>query len=158
MNTVNWRVDDPDLRWVSYVDWGAGYYYPTLRKMFDTFFRGDFQHYGKDVFLEHYKEMCAIVPPENLLEYDVSQGWEPLCHLLGQHVPHEQFPQGNDSNGFIERSRLRNRMQACNVTVRIFVNFFIIASVWALFAKMQLSSRSARQIDHVTYFIHIAMV
>ncbi len=135
MKTVNWRVNDSSLRWLSYVDWGAGYYYPMLRKMFDTFFRGDFEKYGKDVFREHYEEIRRVVPPENLLEYEVSQGWEPLCRFLGQCIPSEKFPQGNDIHSFVERTRMRNRMQACNAALRVLINVIIVVSLWLLFAK-----------------------
>jgi hypothetical protein len=132
MNTVNWRVNDPELRMLSYVDWGAGLYYPMLRKMFDTFFRGDFAVHGKAVFQEHYKEIRGLVPAENLLEYRVGDGWGPLCRFLGQDIPSEPFPQSNDVGKFVERSRRRNRMQACNVACRFSVLSLGLGLLWFL--------------------------
>eukprot|EP00585_Thalassiosira_rotula_P012744 CAMPEP_0196130150 /NCGR_PEP_ID=MMETSP0910-20130528/614_1 /TAXON_ID=49265 /ORGANISM="Thalassiosira rotula, Strain GSO102" /LENGTH=316 /DNA_ID=CAMNT_0041389389 /DNA_START=46 /DNA_END=996 /DNA_ORIENTATION=- len=36
------------------------------------------------------------VPPEKLLEFDVRQGWVPLCKFLGDSVPEGKFPHIND--------------------------------------------------------------
>ncbi|KKA28573.1 hypothetical protein TD95_002916 [Thielaviopsis punctulata] len=116
MRTVYWRVTDPELRWLSYFNWAAGMYYPMLKKFFDTFFRGDFPNQGKEVFLQHYEEVRQLVPPERLLEFSVSEGWEPLCKFLGDEIPkNEPFPRVNDNHDFVDRSRRRNRMQMLNV-------------------------------------------
>ena len=48
------------------------------------------------MFDDHVAEIKAIVPPEQLFEYDVTQGWEPLCRFLNVPVPEEEFPSGND--------------------------------------------------------------
>ncbi|KAI9054587.1 hypothetical protein LZ554_001740 [Drepanopeziza brunnea f. sp. 'monogermtubi'] len=116
MRTVYWRATDPELRYLSYVDWASGMYYPMLRKFFDTFFRGDFPNQGKQVFLEHYEEVRRLVAPDKLLEYKVQDGWGPLCEFLGHPVPKDRaFPNVNDNHDFVARSRRRNRMQMLNV-------------------------------------------
>lgn len=39
-----------------------------------------------------------MVPRENLLEYQIQDGWEPLCKFLGKNIPSEvPFPNGNDT-------------------------------------------------------------
>eukprot|EP00198_Chlamydomonas_reinhardtii_P010931 XP_001700268.1 predicted protein [Chlamydomonas reinhardtii] len=49
-------------------------------------FRGHFT--DKDfVFDEHYAEVRRLVPRQQLLEYDVRQGWGPLCDFMGRPVP-----------------------------------------------------------------------
>ena len=103
---------------MSRYDWGAGHYYPMLRKFFDTFFKGDFPLYGKQVFREHYAEIRKLVPAERLLEYKVSEGWEPLCKFLGHTVPVQDFPQGNSVSEFRSRCHLRNKNQMRNVAFR----------------------------------------
>lgn len=55
-------------------------------------------------FNEHNEEVRQTVPPEKLLEYEVKQGWEPLCEFLGVPVPDEPFPRTNTREMF--RSRL----------------------------------------------------
>ena len=119
LRTVYWRATDPELRALSHVNWAARMYYPMLKKFFDTFFEGDFPNRGKDVFLRHYEEVRSLVPPERLLEYKVSDGWEPLCEFLGVAVPrNEKFPNVNDNRDFVSRSRRRNRRQALNVALQ----------------------------------------
>jgi len=50
----------------------------------------------KDKLVEAYDldnaEVRKAVPADQLLEYNVSQGWEPLCEFLGKPVPDEPFP------------------------------------------------------------------
>ncbi|ORY62132.1 P-loop containing nucleoside triphosphate hydrolase protein [Pseudomassariella vexata] len=121
MKTVYWRVTDHELRWLSNFSWAASMYYPMLKKFFDTFFEGDFPNRGKDVYKRHYENVKSLVPPENLLEFRVQDGWEPLCEFLGERVPYGQkFPKVNDNNDFVDRSRRRNRMQMLNVLAQIF--------------------------------------
>lgn len=118
LKTVDWRANDPELRAVAKWDWGAGLYHPMLRKFWDCFFKGDFETYGKDVFREHYANIRELVPKENLLEFKVSQGWEPLCEFLDVPVPSGKFPHTNDTEGFVDRCKARNRAQMYNVAFR----------------------------------------
>lgn len=41
-------------------------------------------------------DVVASVPPERLLVFEVSQGWEPLCAFLDVPVPDTAFPHVND--------------------------------------------------------------
>jgi hypothetical protein len=140
MRTVYWRVTDPELRFLQYFSWAAGMYYPMLRKFFDTFFEGDFPNRGKAVFKKHYQEVRDLVPKENLLEFRVTQGWEPLCEFLGERVPlGTKFPNVNDNSDFVTRSRRRNRMQMLNVLMKfmeicaiIGVAFILLTMLWRM--------------------------
>lgn len=40
------------------------------------------------------------VPAERLLEWEVQDGWEPLCEFLGKEVPRQDFPSSNNPKGF----------------------------------------------------------
>jgi hypothetical protein len=53
-----------------------------------------------EVFLRHNESVRQAVPADRLLEYEVKQGWEPLCEFLGVAVPAEPFPHLNDSASF----------------------------------------------------------
>ncbi len=128
MRTVYWRVTDPELKYLQYFSWAASMYYPMLKKFFDTFFLGDFEHRGKEVFNRHYAEVRSLVPKENLLEFRVQDGWAPLCEFLGQHIPMgSKFPNVNDNSDFVSRSRRRNRMQMLNVGARFLELAFLFA-------------------------------
>ena len=59
------------------------------------------------------------MPKENLLEYKMGEGWQPLCDFLEVPVPQgKKFPRTNDTDGFVDRCRRRNRMQMLNVLFR----------------------------------------
>jgi hypothetical protein len=83
------------------------------------FWEGDFEKNGKRRFNEYYAEIRSMVPAENLLEYKMGEGWKPLCDFLEVPVPEgRKFPRTNDTDGFVDRCRKRNRMQMLNVAFR----------------------------------------
>lgn len=49
-----------------------------------------------DILQAHKDKVRQLVPKEQLLEMDLSDGWEPLCKFLGVPVPNEPFPRAND--------------------------------------------------------------
>lgn len=137
MRTVYWRANDPELKWLSRHDWAAGMYYPVLKKLFDCFFEGDFTNKGKEIFQRHYAEVRSLVPREKLLEYRVTEGWEPLCQFLEQPVPKGiPFPKINEEVDFVASSRRRNRNQMENCVVRWtlqgVVSIIMVIGTWRL--------------------------
>jgi hypothetical protein len=73
-------------------------------------FDGNFEdrQHAIEVFEQHNEEVKKHVPPEQLLEYQVSEGWEPLCEFLGVEVPKDKpFPRLNDTASFNERIQQR---------------------------------------------------
>ena len=55
------------------------------------------------VFARHNDEVRATIAAERLLEFRVSEGWEPLCEFLDRAVPDEPFPRVNDREEFVKR-------------------------------------------------------
>lgn len=55
------------------------------------------------VYKAHNEAVKRALPPERLLVYDVSQGWEPLCRHLGVAVPAGPFPRTNSTDEFLAR-------------------------------------------------------
>jgi hypothetical protein len=55
-------------------------------------------------FERHTADVIATIPPERLLVYRVTDGWEPLCAFLGVDVPDESFPHTNDRESFARRN------------------------------------------------------
>jgi hypothetical protein len=87
-----------------------------------TLYKGDFAIYGKAVFTNYYAELRATVPADNLLEYRMGKGWGPLCEFLEVDVPKgKKFPHTNDTDGFVDRCKARNRAQMMNVAFRALV-------------------------------------
>lgn len=54
-------------------------------------------------FESHNARVSATVPPERLLQWQASQGWEPLCSALGVPVPDEPFPRVNTREEWASR-------------------------------------------------------
>ena len=51
-------------------------------------------------FQKWNEEVETFVPPHQLLVFDVSQGWGPLCKFLELPVPDLPFPKENDITAF----------------------------------------------------------
>jgi hypothetical protein len=106
-------VRDPERWWNSYskllglVSKATLFnFVPMFRKfsamnthLMEHVFDGTLDTLGKDAYiaqyLRHIDEVKATVPAERLLVYSVTEGWEPLCHFLGQPVPDKPFPHAN---------------------------------------------------------------
>jgi len=80
---------------------------PLFKQMVDDLiWNGTFQ--GKfldraaaiEIFEAHIAQVKATVPPEQLLVYNVKEGWAPLCAFLGVPVPETPFPRLNDRETF----------------------------------------------------------
>ena len=52
----------------------------------------------------HNREVRRCIPAHRLLEFQASQGWEPLCAFLGVPVPGEPFPRTNSRDEFWEHA------------------------------------------------------
>ena len=59
----------------------------------------------RQIYLDHYAHVRAVVPKERLLEFDAAEGWGPLCEFLGHDVPEGPYPRVNDTEGFVEYHR-----------------------------------------------------
>ena len=62
-------------------------------------FGGKFEdkHHAIEVFDRHNEEVRRRVPQDQLLVYEVKQGWGPLCEFLGVEEPDKPFPRLNDT-------------------------------------------------------------
>ncbi len=60
--------------------------------------------YYKDIaingFNRHYDTIKELIPQDRLLEYDFTQGWEPLCDFVGKDVPDAAMPHLNKNTMF----------------------------------------------------------
>ena len=72
--------------------------------VWDGTFDGRFadREFAVRTFEEHNAAVRRAVPTERLLEFEVAQGWEPLCDFLDRPVPDKPFPRLNDSVAFQE--------------------------------------------------------
>ena len=56
-----------------------------------------------DGFVAHNEAVKATIPTDQLLVYEVRQGWGPLCEFLNVPAPDEPFPRTNDRAEFWDR-------------------------------------------------------
>jgi hypothetical protein len=136
-STLNWRYNDKVLYWLSFVDWGYRLYAPMYAMMWDRFFEGDFDKNAKLVFEKHSAELKSLVPAGRLLEYDVREGWGPLCRFLEVDKPDQPFPSGNDKDGFRSSCRSKDLSKAgkfvrnvCLGVIAVFVCGKMVERVW----------------------------
>lgn len=65
----------------------------------------DFGRFGKEWYREHYGGLEEELrgSGREWLNWEVRDGWEPLCGFLGVEVPGKEFPNENSSGGFDKR-------------------------------------------------------
>ena len=59
------------------------------------------------VYEKHNAEVRSMIPAVRLLEFDVGEGWGPLCEFLDRPVPEAPFPRVNSTDEF--QTRISNR-------------------------------------------------
>jgi hypothetical protein len=76
-------------------------------RIWDETFGGRFsdRQHAIEVFQRHNREVVDYVPSDRLLVYELGQGWQPLCALLGVSLPDEPFPHVNDTESFRDYNR-----------------------------------------------------
>ena len=50
----------------------------------------------EESYYKHIERVRAMIPPDKLLEFNLNQGWKPLCEFLGMPVPDTKMPHVND--------------------------------------------------------------
>jgi len=72
------------------------------RMLWEKQFQGRFEDtvYAEEVFNRHTEEVKAHVPANQLLVYDVRDGWGPLCEFLEVTAPTEPLPHLNKKENF----------------------------------------------------------
>jgi hypothetical protein len=58
--------------------------------------RHDFGSIDADMYGKHNQRVRETVPPGQLLEYNVKQGWGPLCEFLEVPIPDTPYPRLNE--------------------------------------------------------------
>ncbi|MGA8205479.1 MAG: sulfotransferase family protein [Woeseiaceae bacterium] len=56
-----------------------------------------------EAFVAHSDAVRAVIPADQLLEFEVREGWEPLCGFLELPVPDDAFPHTNSREEFWAR-------------------------------------------------------
>lgn len=87
--------------------------------------------YAKECFLEHNERVRKGVDPERFLEFELGNGWEPLCKFLGVPVPNKPYPRVNNMEEFNEGAGEADAMIVGGM-VKPWLNFALPLTVAAL--------------------------
>eukprot|EP00415_Alexandrium_ostenfeldii_P004324 UN4324 len=105
-----------------------------------------------DGYIRHNEEVRRAVPPERLLEFNVKQGWDPLCRFLGLPVPEEPFPWrdytkafGKKDRGFVFSRKGWERLvwPILSLLVAACTPCCLVAAICRRFCRRRAASRSA---------------
>lgn len=111
--------------WGPVPDFIIGYVEPLLgtkggmagRKMLLGFFEAkdvdELRKNGKAAWERHHRRIKELVPPDQLLEFNMKDGWGPLCNFLGEEEPAEDtpFPWVNESAALKQKVIERHTQQ-----------------------------------------------
>lgn len=97
---------------------------------------GEPQRPTRAMWERHIAHLKKVVPKERLFFFDVRDGWEPLCNILGVPVPKDMpFPKMNDAQAmedFMKKSVQRGLMAWAGIAVSLGV----VGYYGAKFAKV----------------------
>lgn len=93
---------------------------------------------NKEVAIQSYEEHNArvreVIPPELLLEYNVNQGWDPLCKFLEvPNCPNTPFPKTNSATS-IQVQALSSFLSP--VIAALFVLWYMFSQIFLRFTGM----------------------
>ncbi|MEO3755802.1 sulfotransferase family protein [Streptomyces sp. B6B3] len=74
--------------------------------------RFDDREHAIAVYRAHQAEVRATVPADRLVEFEVGQGWGPLCAGLGVPVPATAFPRVNTTDEYLHRAQRAGALPA----------------------------------------------
>jgi Sulfotransferase domain len=89
---------------------------------------------GREAYLRHNAHVRAVAPKDKFLEFNVKQGWGPLCEFLEVPVPKIPFPRVNDTAtflSFIEDMRKEAALQLLRSIGTMVASFAVLgAALW----------------------------
>ncbi|KAL3419133.1 hypothetical protein PVAG01_09355 [Phlyctema vagabunda] len=72
----------------------------AMRSLADLYHKhvwdNDIPKNGRRAFREHNELVAKVSPKERFLEYQVKDGWDPLCEFLEKDIPNIPFPRSDD--------------------------------------------------------------
>ena len=73
----------------------------------------------------------SVVPKEDLLIWNVKDGWEPLCSFLGKEIPDEPIPHDNKTGDieFLRNYGYKHKMYALGMNVLLKNLLFFVIKV-----------------------------
>lgn len=98
---------------------------------------GEQEPLSQDVYHKHMAWLKDTVPTDQLVFFDVKDGWEPLCKALGKDVPNVPFPQLNDGEAIdrLAANLFKKGLQRWAVIIGV-VSTFTGSVLWQLKGRL----------------------
>ncbi|KAJ5107198.1 hypothetical protein N7456_003873 [Penicillium angulare] len=116
-----------DFYWL----WGLyeNYAWPGVFRSITGSAKQGLRRNGKWVYRDHCNMIRGMVPKENLLEWYVEDGWEPLCKFLDKPIPDEPFPRTNTPGNFAGRKETLIKARFFRVLRNVFLTTATLAGI-----------------------------
>ncbi|KAJ7501010.1 hypothetical protein B0H11DRAFT_1713713 [Mycena galericulata] len=101
------------------------------------------EHLTEDIakagFLAHDEELRRLTPMDKLLEFELREGWTPLCNYLGKETPAMDFPRVNDTAQFHETISAGRRAALWRLAPKLAGNLLatVVAVILLCFGRMR---------------------
>ena len=125
------EVEDAN-RWMSWFS-------PNFRRVYEVADAVEKLSMGSEKFVEylyrwklrlHNERVRAVVPKDQLLEFEIGDGWESLCKFLGKEVPQMAYPHANKNAGdFEEEFRKQRKQKLFTITAMLTCLFAVLLAV-----------------------------
>jgi Sulfotransferase domain len=93
----------------------------------------DRRYAQRGIYDDHMEYVTRVVPKDRLHFYNVQDGWEPLCKILGCEVPDVPFPRTNDAattKTFFKYQIMRGIMAWIKLGAGVALSAAIALSLW----------------------------
>lgn len=117
---------------------------PCWIRAWDQLTGGDFsREHARKIYDNHYALVRDIVSQQpkdqnnsKVLEYNVKEGWKPLCNFLDLPDPGIPFPKGNEKNVFVKRFEKALLLTLVGITKRFTAFLAMMLMVIVAFASL----------------------
>jgi hypothetical protein len=85
--------------------------WPVMQRVYGYTPLGNFPAEGRDWYKAHNEHVRRAAEGRQFLEYNVKEGWDPLCKFLGVEKPQVPFPRVNDTKAwqdFTENTKMQS--------------------------------------------------
>ncbi|KAI1618589.1 hypothetical protein EDD37DRAFT_273612 [Exophiala viscosa] len=109
IEAVNALLNNWILWTLSFFDAQLFWWFWTPTLCFKILANGKFEQIGKQVARDHYDGLEAKLQEDgrDYLNWEVTEGWAPLCKFLDRKVPSKPFPSGNKSGKEFEKNMIK---------------------------------------------------
>jgi hypothetical protein len=109
--------------------------------------RQEYAANARAVYREHYRMIREVTPKERLLEFDLKQGWAPLCEFLGRPIPDVPFPKTNER----EMNTELKKLILARTTSKLLRNIVVLLSAAGLLLLYSYTNELASYVELLYY-------